>query len=104
MTHIKLSTFALVLLGISFQMSGCTQEQPLPPHKGGFYYRDIYFGKVNHPMYQAGIRDGCETARGFYTKSHNHFKQSSNYHEGWFLGRNRCRKLLRIDKNGDLIQ
>jgi hypothetical protein len=53
--------------------------------------------------YKEGIEDGCTTATGDYTKVHWLFKNSKDYKNGWFLGRNRCRRFLKIDKNGDLI-
>jgi hypothetical protein len=72
-------------------------------HLTGYTYHGIYFGKHLSDTYKYGIRDGCETSRGVYTKSHHLFNSDNDYYNGWFIGRNRCRELLQIDENGDLI-
>ena len=104
MLLMKTTATLIVTLGLSMLFTGCNEGNQLPPSQGGFHYRGIYFGKITNSAYKRGIQDGCETARGFYTKSHAQFQQDDNYYNGWFLGRNKCRKLLRIDKNGDLIK
>jgi len=40
--------------------------------------------------FQNGAKDGCETAKGIYTKNHNAFNQDTQYHDGWFYGRKKC--------------
>ena len=40
--------------------------------------------------YIQGETDGCLTAKGNYTKDHHQFKTNTNYHEGWFGGRQKC--------------
>ena len=104
MLPIKTQTVLILTVGLSALFTGCTEGSKVAPSQGGFYYRGIYFGKITNIAYKLGIQDGCETARGFYTKSHARFQQDDNYYNGWFLGRNKCRKLLRIDKNGDLVK
>jgi hypothetical protein len=71
--------------------------------KGGYTYRGVSFGRHLSALSKKGINDGCDTARGVYTKSHTLFNQTDDYYEGWFIGRKRCRNLLKIDENGDLI-
>ncbi len=93
----------LLLLGGAFSMFvGCSTPK-VPQSEGGFTYSGIYFGKNFTPIYQQGIVDGCTTAKGNYTKSHKLFNTDNAYEKGWFLGRNRCKNLLKLDKNGDLI-
>ena len=83
-------------------LSSC-RDKKLSPSQGGYSYQGIYFGSHFTKHYKEGIRDGCNTARGIYTKGHWLFTNSNTYNNGWFLGRNKCRKLLKIDKDGDLI-
>jgi len=42
------------------------------------------------PIYIKGAEDGCDTAKGNYTKDHDAFNHSKEYHEGWFAGRSYC--------------
>ena len=86
---------------IFFTSYGCTTSNPTV-NFGGYYHSKIYFGKDLTVNKRQGIADGCNTAKGFYSKSHDLFRYKE-YYDGWFIGRNRCRSLLRIDKNGDLV-
>ncbi|MEY3090290.1 MAG: hypothetical protein RL113_606 [Pseudomonadota bacterium] len=72
--------------------SGCEQQGPASEHD--YYYSGIYFGKYFTPFYKKGIRDGCTTSKGQYRKSHKLFQSNTDYNQGWFLGRNRCKDLL----------
>jgi len=95
----KHKTISLLLLGsLSFYFSACSSSK-VPASKGGYSHSGIYFGKNFPPNYQQGIADGCTTAKGDYKKSHKLFNNNFNYNQGWFLGRNRCRPLLVIDKD-----
>ncbi|MCD6654682.1 MAG: hypothetical protein LT067_07955 [Sulfurovum sp.] len=69
---------------------GCTPAKT-PQSQGGYYHNGIYFGKNLSKSFQHGIQDGCTTARGDYQKSHTLFNTDKSYHDGWFLGRNKCR-------------
>ena len=42
------------------------------------------------PGFQKGAKDGCETAKGMYTKDHTAFNKDQQYNEGWFYGRKKC--------------
>ncbi len=55
-------------------------------------YPSVYHGKLdkNSYGYKRGLKDGCATAKGKYTKNHSKFKNNRNYHEGWFDGRQKC--------------
>ncbi len=90
-----LTTIVALLYGCSSTISN---------KEGGGYYQDgIYFGEHLSKAYVRGVRDGCQTAKGEYTKSHWFFQRKKEYVEGWFIGRNKCRGLLKIDENGDLV-
>ncbi|MCF6205539.1 MAG: hypothetical protein L3J47_01405 [Sulfurovum sp.] len=86
----------------SLIITGCSTKNDTP-HENGYTYHAIYFGQGLSSDFKQGIRDGCETARGIYTKSHKRFNNNIDYYNGWFLGRNKCRHLLKVDENGDLI-
>ncbi len=94
--------FTSVLITGSLTFSGC-QSNGSSRYKEGYVYHGIYFGKGLSPHAKQGIRDGCETSRGVYTKSHTLFNDDNDYYNGWFTGRNRCRGLLQIEEDGNLI-
>jgi len=81
---------------------GCNTHRA-PRYKDGYIYRNIYFGRNLSPAFKQGVRDGCETARGIYSKAHTLFNHDNDYYNGWFLGRKKCRHLLKIDEYGDLV-
>ncbi len=92
----------ILLTGTLFLYNACSTKE-IPVSEGGYYYENIYFGVDLTDTFKKGIRDGCMTAKGTYTKSHWFFNRKKEYYNGWFLGRNKCRNLLKIDENGDLI-
>ena len=94
---IKKSVYTLLFGSLLIYITGCTPKE-LPVSEGGYYQSGIYFGDSFSKGYKRGIRDGCTTAQGDYRKSHRLFKNDADYNDGWFLGRNRCRKLLVIEK------
>ncbi len=42
------------------------------------------------PSFMQGQQDGCETANGDYTKNSDLFQTNTDYHDGWFYGRQQC--------------
>ncbi len=80
-----------------FFFNACTPNEASIA-EGGYYHDGIYFGQHFPDNYKKGIKDGCTTAKGDYKKSHWLFKNNKDYNDGWFLGRNRCRVLLVVDK------
>jgi len=95
MKTITLST--LIAGGLILFLPACKSNNT-PRYFSGYTYSGVSFGKDLSDIYKKGIRDGCETAKGTYTKSHRLFNQNIDYYEGWFLGRNRCRHLLIIEE------
>jgi len=85
---------SIILLSISIMVFiGCEKTDPTPA-EGGFYVSGIYFGQNLKYQYKNGARDGCMTAQGDYQKQHTLFNHSKSYNDGWFAGRNLCKKLL----------
>jgi len=89
-------SMSVVILAISMlSFTGC--QKKLSVEEGGFYQGSIYFGSNFSKEYKKGIRDGCTTAKGDYRKSHSLFRTNEDYHNGWFLGRSRCKNLLVVE-------
>lgn len=85
--------FALLLAGCASTHTRSAQLEYL----GGYTYSGITFGKNLSQLYKRGVRDGCQTAKGYYTKSHRLFNDEVDYYRGWFAGRRRCRDLLIVE-------
>ena len=92
----KTSGLTIVIsAGILACLSGCSATQA-PVSKGGYYNSGIYFGRNLAPAYKKGIKAGCQSAKGNYSKNHYLFKNNNEYNNGWFIGRNRCNDLITI--------
>ncbi len=48
-------------------------------------------------LYKDGLKDGCTTAEGNYSKDRDAFNHFADYHEGWFHGRQYCEYYKRAD-------
>jgi hypothetical protein len=59
--------------------------------RGSFCYAGIDFGKVEDPLVRQGIRDGCRTGQGTFTKDYRLSGTSQAYRDGWVRGRTLCR-------------
>jgi len=58
---------------------------------GDFVYRGHNFGENRNGDYRQGVKDGCKTSSGDYTKNHALFNSESDYHVGWEHGRMHCK-------------
>jgi len=89
-------SISIAILAISMlYFTGCNKK--LSVEEGGYYQAGVYFGSNFSKEYKKGIKDGCTTARGDYRKSHSLFRTNDDYHNGWFLGRSRCKHLLVVE-------
>jgi len=102
MSYSKTPLLFLSLFSALLLVSACTTGKKANT-KGGYLHSGIYFGLNLSNIYKEGIKDGCKTSKGAYTKSHYLFKKKAEYADGWFIGRNKCLHLLKINKNGDII-
>lgn len=94
----SIKTSSLLLLSASLLIfTACGKPDKLTIEEGGFYESGLYFGSNFSKGYKKGIKDGCATAKGDYTKSHYRFKNDIDYNDGWFLARNRCKHLLIVE-------
>ncbi|MCD6212212.1 MAG: hypothetical protein J7J02_04430 [Sulfurovum sp.] len=78
-------------IAAGFLLSACTSSA-LPPLSGGnaYIYNGINFGSDRDASFKHGVRDGCRTSDGDYTKDHNLFNNSESYKTGWEDGRLQC--------------
>jgi len=71
----------------SLSLSNCRQS-------GNFCYKNINFGKTRGADYEMGIKDGCRTGEGYFTKNYFMSSKSKDYYDGWILGRSKCKQIL----------
>ena len=83
-----------VAWGIVGMLGGCTSSLPCGPEavrSGTFCYSGYDFGRNPDPDYRQGVRDGCETGKGYFRKDYSLSRTSPQYAEGWIRGRTVCR-------------
>ncbi len=88
---------ASLIVAIGMVILGCRNQnnlQPLPCQKGMYCYKNINFGKSRGSSYEKGIRDGCKTGEGTFTKDYYLSSTNKNYYDGWILGRSKCHQIL----------
>ncbi|WP_456430138.1 hypothetical protein [Nitratifractor sp.] len=88
--------YAMPLLITLILLSGCTGSTgslctPTDRRSGSFCYDGINFGQNEDPLFRRGVRDGCETAKGYFRKAYSLSASSASYRRGWEAGRARCR-------------
>ena len=93
-TNTLLST---IVVGASMLvLSGCMSSSPRlcssnDTANGYFCHKGYNFGKDKSRQFKSGVRDGCRTARGYFTKDYTVSSWSKDYIDGWNAGRTRCR-------------
>jgi len=58
--------------------------------ENSYIYNGVNFGADRDASFKHGVRDGCKTSDGDYTKDHNLFNNSESYKTGWEDGRLQC--------------
>ena len=61
---------------------------------GNFCYKGVNYGKSRGEDFEIGIKDGCATGEGTFTKNYSLSSTSKNYSDGWILGRSKCKQIL----------
>ena len=92
--RVKVSIFSLI--SILF-ISGCANRGQIIQQgcqKGMYCYKNINFGVSRGKTYEKGIRDGCKTGEGRFTKNYYLSSRDKNYFDGWILGRSKCKQIL----------
>jgi len=59
-----------------------------------YCYKNINFGLTRGSSYEKGIRDGCKTGEGYFTKDYYASRRDKNYYDGWIVGRSKCKQIL----------
>ncbi len=80
--------------GVAGILGGCASSLPCGPEavrSGTFCYSGHDFGRSTDPDYRQGVRDGCETGKGYFRKNYSLSRTSPRYTEGWMRGRTVCR-------------
>ena len=93
MTDNKLTLLSLFFTG-TLLFTGCgggPDFNGVSSSPGDFVYRGHNFGTNRDTEYVQGVKDGCKTSDGDYTKNHALFKGENDYHVGWEHGRMHCK-------------
>ena len=80
------------VIAAGFFLSACTSSA-LPPLASGdtYIYNGVNFGVDRNADFKHGVRDGCRTSDGEYTKNHTLFNNNESYKVGWEDGRLQCK-------------
>ena len=70
-------------------LTACTSSAL--PLGDDYIYQGINFGTDRDASFKHGVRDGCRTSDGDYTKDHTQFNNNESYKVGWEDGRLQCK-------------
>jgi hypothetical protein len=89
----------LSVSAITFFIGGCAESSGSLSldscgKNGNFCHKNINFGPSRGVDYEMGIKDGCTTAEGTFTKNYYMSGKSKDYFDGWILGRSKCKQIL----------
>ena len=87
-------TLASIFLASSLLFTACGEIPNLDgisTSTGDFVYEGHNFGSNRDAEYIQGVKDGCRTESGNYTKNHTLFDSENDYHVGWEHGRLHCK-------------
>ncbi len=76
-------------IAIGLLLTACTSSGV--SLENAYIYNDINFGSDRDTSFKHGVRDGCRTSDGDYTKDHNLFNNNASYKVGWEDGRLQCK-------------
>lgn len=92
----KFVEYSLYSLTALLFIGGCSRAPGLPQscQPGMYCYKNINFGPSKGPSFERGVRDGCKTGEGEFTKDYSSSSSDKNYQTGWILGRSKCKQQL----------
>jgi len=85
----KKTLIATASIATGLLLTACTPSSV--PHRNSYIYNGINFGSARNASFKHGVRDGCKTSDGDYTKNHNLFNSNVSYKVGWEDGRLKCK-------------
>ena len=91
---VKASFLSLVSIAVLVGCSNSSSAIPSTCQEGMYCYKNINFGKSEGADFEKGVRDGCHTAEGDFTKDYSMSSSSKTYVDGWMLGRSKCKQIL----------
>ena len=89
MKILRISLFTLAATA-AFLLTACG-DGPALGGENAFIYNGHNFGDNRNAEFKQGVRDGCKTSTGAYTKNHALFNTNNAYHTGWEDGRMNCK-------------
>ncbi|NKQ40956.1 MAG: hypothetical protein HF962_05240 [Sulfurovum sp.] len=94
----KLIISMIIMVAMLIGLSGCVSTTPRCTSNTNasayFCYQGYNFGENKTTQYRLGVKDGCKTANGRFTKNYKLSGSSTDYVKGWDKGRATC-KLIR---------
>lgn len=93
MTFHKLALLSL-FSAATLLFTGCGEVPDLDgtsASTGDFVYNGHNFGANRDKEYKQGVKDGCRTSSGDYSKNHALFNGANDYRAGWEHGRMHCK-------------
>jgi len=96
MKHIGKISFLIISI---FFLNSCGSNNvilnPQQCKQNGFFcYKGINYGKDRGPEFRQGVKDGCKTGEGTFTKDYSLSSSSKDYFDGWIMGRSKCKQIL----------
>ncbi|SFZ98903.1 hypothetical protein MNB_SV-5-306 [hydrothermal vent metagenome] len=88
MKYMKLYSLTAATLA-TLALTGCGNT---PNPEESFIYNGHNFGENKNVNFIQGVKDGCKTLTGAYTKDHDLFNSNESYKAGWEDGRLNCNK------------
>ncbi len=92
----KIVNYTLISLVMIALIDGCARRSSglsRACQPGMYCYKNINFGPSKGRAFEQGVRDGCRTREGTFTKDYSR-SQNNLYQEGWQLGMSRCKQQL----------
>ncbi len=94
--------FLCVLSSALFLLDGCTgisvsRCSSTAPTRGYFCYQGYNFGRNLTAPQRQGIKDGCRTANGRFSKDYTLSAHSPAYTKGWDRGRATCKLIPPVE-------
>ena len=85
----------ILFISALFLLEGCAPSavgcRSGAANAGYYCYQGYNFGEHRSRLYKLGVRHGCRTANGHFTKNYGLSRSSQEYLHGWERGRATCK-------------